>query len=184
MPTSSLLDQVRKFLPALADANSHLEAEMAVRPQKDFDIENVSDAGPVVQMDIACGLFDVSNEHDAEAAGLLLSCSPLVHLREQLNQDDGSDTSSSDISACIEDQGQVSGVDDDSATEHGKSVKLVPIDNLSAFAREQGPTGGSPVMECVSGTGGHRLKKPGNEAAAPSAARQFTRERRLVEELS
>ncbi|GFH13013.1 uncharacterized protein HaLaN_08812, partial [Haematococcus lacustris] len=47
---SSVLDQVRKFIPSLQAANKALERELEVRPASDLDIEHVDDDGAHIEM--------------------------------------------------------------------------------------------------------------------------------------
>ncbi|XP_076968006.1 NOP protein chaperone 1 [Tamandua tetradactyla] len=62
---SPLLDQVRTFLPQMAQANEKLRREMATAPPGRFDIENVDGTlGRIVQMDVA--LFEMSQSDSKE----------------------------------------------------------------------------------------------------------------------
>ncbi|KAL6765740.1 hypothetical protein V8C86DRAFT_2448689 [Haematococcus lacustris] len=65
---SSVLDQVRKFIPSLQAANKALERELEVRPASDLDIEHVDEGGAHIEMDLACGVFDLKDEQAVAAA--------------------------------------------------------------------------------------------------------------------
>ncbi|XP_023668381.1 NOP protein chaperone 1 [Paramormyrops kingsleyae] len=53
VPRSSVLDRLQLFLPQIAQANEKLKQEMESCPTGHFDIENVEDAGKVIEMDVA-----------------------------------------------------------------------------------------------------------------------------------
>ncbi|XP_048864902.1 uncharacterized protein C12orf45 homolog [Brienomyrus brachyistius] len=53
VPRSSVLDRLQLFLPQIAQANEKLKQEMESCPTGRFDIENVEDAGKVIEMDVA-----------------------------------------------------------------------------------------------------------------------------------
>uniref|UniRef100_A0AAA9TF94 NOP protein chaperone 1 n=1 Tax=Bos taurus TaxID=9913 RepID=A0AAA9TF94_BOVIN len=62
---SPLLDQVRTFLPQMAQANEKLRKEMAAAPPGHFNIENTDETlGQVIQMDVA--LFEMNQSHSKE----------------------------------------------------------------------------------------------------------------------
>ncbi|KAM6216460.1 NOP protein chaperone 1 [Rhynchocyon petersi] len=62
---SPLLDQVRSFLPQMAQANEELRKEMAAAPPGRFDIENVDETlEKIIQMDVA--LFEMNPSDSKE----------------------------------------------------------------------------------------------------------------------
>ncbi|KAM9683808.1 NOP protein chaperone 1 isoform 3-T3 [Dama dama] len=62
---SPLLDQVRTFLPQMAQANEKLREEMAAAEPGHFNIENTDETlGQVIQMDVA--LFEMNQSHSKE----------------------------------------------------------------------------------------------------------------------
>ncbi|KAJ9508810.1 hypothetical protein QJQ45_028131 [Haematococcus lacustris] len=97
---SSVLDQVRKFIPSLQAANKALERELEpgcqVRPASDLDIEHVDDDGAHIEMDLACGVFDLKDEQAVAAAE-----QAMARAKTEVAQSSSScSSSSSDNSSC------------------------------------------------------------------------------------
>ncbi|KAM5287913.1 NOP protein chaperone 1 [Ctenodactylus gundi] len=62
---SPLLDQVRNFLPQMAQANEKLRKEMEVAPPGCFNIENIDETlGKVIQMDVA--MYEMNDSDSGE----------------------------------------------------------------------------------------------------------------------
>lgn len=53
LPRSSVLDRLQSFLPQMAEANEKLKKEIDEAPVGCFDIENVSEAERIIEMDVA-----------------------------------------------------------------------------------------------------------------------------------
>ena len=106
---SPLLDQVRTFLPQMAQANEKLRKEMAAAPPGHFNIENTDETlGQVIQMDVA--LFEMNQSHSKE--------------------EDSSEENSQDSS----EEGSESEDEDDSTSSEGE----VTIDNIKLPHSEDG----------------------------------------------
>ncbi|XP_065794373.1 NOP protein chaperone 1 [Muntiacus reevesi] len=106
---SPLLDQVRTFLPQMAQANEKLRKEMATAQPGHFNIENTDETlGQVIQMDVA--LFEMNPSHSKEEDS-----------SEENSQDSSEDSSES------EDEG-------DSTSSEGE----VTIDNIKLPHSEDG----------------------------------------------
>ena len=104
--TSAVLGRLQDFLPKMQAANEQLERRLQSGAARaaDVDIEAVDAraGGPVIKMDLACGLFDVKDARALEAAERALEAGPLAQPGS-----DGEDDSSDD------DDSSSSGGDDD-----------------------------------------------------------------------
>ncbi|XP_002740554.1 uncharacterized protein LOC100372848 [Saccoglossus kowalevskii] len=64
---SSVLQSVKDFLPAMADANKVLEKTLVETPHKDVDIENIQNFdGPIIEMNLALFERDSGSDEDSE----------------------------------------------------------------------------------------------------------------------
>lgn len=105
MPTSNVLERVKKFLPSLQQANAQLAERLSEQPES-LDIENVEEGAPHIEMDLACGVVDLKDQH-AEAAALramhsgtavsLGGCSPEDSSSNSSSSSDDKDDESNEI---------------------------------------------------------------------------------------
>ncbi|KAJ9509823.1 hypothetical protein QJQ45_011567 [Haematococcus lacustris] len=104
---SSVLDQVRKFIPSLQAANKALERELEpgrqVRPASDLDIEHVDEGGTHIEMDLACGVFDLKDEQAVAAAEQAMARAK-TEVVQSNSSCSSSSSSSSDDSSCKTDE--------------------------------------------------------------------------------
>ena len=62
-----MLGRLQSFLPAMQKANQELEQEIAQDPEA-CKLENVDDAAPHIEMNLACGVLDLKDSSAAAAA--------------------------------------------------------------------------------------------------------------------
>ena len=62
-----MLGRLQSFLPAMQKANQELEQEVAQDPEA-CKLENVDDAAPHIEMNLACGVLDLKDSSAAAAA--------------------------------------------------------------------------------------------------------------------
>ncbi|KAL6069195.1 NET domain-containing protein [Balamuthia mandrillaris] len=67
-PPSSVLSRVKSFLPQLQQANETLKQEMEIKPAAEFDIENVDESQPYIEMNLTIPEFkdDETNAEERE----------------------------------------------------------------------------------------------------------------------
>ncbi|PRW33293.1 hypothetical protein C2E21_7933 [Chlorella sorokiniana] len=104
---SGLLGRLQAFLPALEAANADLQQQLEQHPASEVAMERGSDderEGPVVELDLACGLFDLKDEAAVAAAErAMLAQGVAVDRFEGASTDDSSEEDSSSGS---EDEGE------------------------------------------------------------------------------
>ncbi|KAL6785385.1 hypothetical protein ACKKBG_A00050 [Auxenochlorella protothecoides x Auxenochlorella symbiontica] len=91
VPPSALLSRLQGFLPELAAANSTLHGEQSVSMEAPEGAD-----GPVVELDLACGLFDLNNQAAEQAAERSLTHGQATPNSEDDSSDDDEEESSSD----------------------------------------------------------------------------------------
>ncbi|XP_071810091.1 NOP protein chaperone 1-like [Asterias amurensis] len=65
MPPSSVLSQVKSFLPMMQEANSKLEERLRTTPAEDLDIENIQDCEQeIIEMNLSVFAQDDSSSED------------------------------------------------------------------------------------------------------------------------
>ena len=64
---SALLGRLQSFLPAMQRANEELEKAAAEEPDS-CNIESVTESGPHIEMNLACGVLDLKDNNAAAAA--------------------------------------------------------------------------------------------------------------------
>ena len=146
VPSSSMLDRVRSFLPAMQRANAELAQQAAQRPPEELDIEHVPEGGPHVEMDLACGILDLKNPAAVARAEAAMQAGPMQALAACSN-DASSDDDSSD-----EDEGEELGLRPQGCAAADKSqlADMGMKDGL-ASSREARPPGTGPPKQSGAG---------------------------------
>ena len=98
VPSSSVLDRVKSFLPAMQRANADLMQQAAQRPPEELDIEHVPEGAPHVEMDLACGILDLKDPAAVARAEAAMQAGPMRASMPEAacSSDDSSDEDDSD----------------------------------------------------------------------------------------
>lgn len=113
--TSPLLSQLKQFLPKMEQANAELQQKLQECDPAELDIEHIPEQeegeGPVIQMDLACGLLELHDDAAVAAAQRAIAAGGEVTVETYdggTDSDSDSDEDSSDGSSGCSD-----GSDDD-----------------------------------------------------------------------
>ncbi|KAF6249499.1 hypothetical protein COO60DRAFT_951415 [Scenedesmus sp. NREL 46B-D3] len=86
LPPSSVLSKVRSFLPQMQQANEQLEQQLQSCDPSVVDIEHIPEGadagGPVIQMDLACGLLDLKDDAALAAAQRAIAAGAAMRMRQ------------------------------------------------------------------------------------------------------
>eukprot|EP00128_Syssomonas_multiformis_P015939 Colp12_sorted_trinity150504_noHs@923 len=66
LPPSDLLKRLQNFLPQMKEANAQLDQDLSKKPEGHFDIENVEEDKPYIEMDIYAGVLEAKEEINEE----------------------------------------------------------------------------------------------------------------------
>lgn len=166
-PPAVLLGRLQAFLPQLQAANAQLEQA----PAEALVMEHASDderAGPYVELDLACGLFDLKDETALAAAERSLANGGVAV--ERFGGSSGSDDSSSEE----EDEGEEE--EEEEAERHGQEMaEAGPSAQQQQVERSEA---GDRVGASGSAASGRQLKQRQRQK------QQQSKRRPKIEELS
>ncbi|KIZ02389.1 hypothetical protein MNEG_5573 [Monoraphidium neglectum] len=188
VPRSGVLGRLQDFLPKMQAANHQLEQQLQAGEVTlgDLDIENVEEGGdaPVIEMDLACGLFDIKDGSALAAAERALEAGPLA-------DPGGEDSDSSDDSSSSAGDGDG---DDDAAGAGGAGASSSGRggggggDAVMGDAEERSFKGAGGVqlgdgVGCSGGSGEEQGREGAGGASGPGRAKRKQKRKPLIEEV-
>lgn len=161
LPPSGLLGKLQAFLPTLEAANADLEQQLASGAQAEVAMERGSDderEGPVVEMDLACGLFELKDASAVAAAEASMLSRGVAVEKYGGNSTDSSSSSDDSGSSSEDEEG-----------EAGAALRQVLGGGAAAAAAMQTDPGSGTAAAGGDKVGGDAMEE-GGDAAANGAA--------------